>query len=207
MRPGKLLFYNEISKFLNITEYNSVLDAASADFKNINLFLSKNYTGIDINPSLIRDGLKKYPTATGISGDILNTCDLVGQKKYDLCISTHTLSHLSGENILKAITQLIKVNANNGSIIFNIQSHQHLSKNILDLLSENYNNYYYVRYQNLYSRLLEFFFENSQGVFVPGIAGRLLIKISLAYYIEKITSKYNITGNSYLFFGKGLNSD
>ena len=92
-----------------------------------------------------------------------------------------------------------------GSIIIILQSNQHLSNKILDLFKENYQNYYHVRYQNLYTRYIEKLFENSLGVFNPGKIGRLIIKISLAYYLESITSKYNFTGNSYLFFGMGLN--
>ena len=71
MRPSKLIFNKEISKFLSINKYNSVLDVASADFKNINLFKSNNYTGIDIDKDLIFEGLRKYPNAKGISGDIM----------------------------------------------------------------------------------------------------------------------------------------
>ena len=76
---------------------------------------------------------------------------------------------------------------------------------ILDLFKVNYQNYYYVRYQNLYSRYIEKLFENSLGVFNPGKIGRLIVKISLAYYLESLTSRYNFTGNMYIFFGKGLN--
>ena len=205
MRPSKLIFNKEISKFLDINKYKSVLDVASADFKNINLFKSDNYTGIDIDPDLISEGLRKYPNAKGISGDIMDIQNLVRQNKYDLCISTHTLSYLTEENILNAVNHLISVNANEGSIIINLQSNQHLSNKILDLFKENYQNYYHVRYQNLYTRYIEKLFENSLGVFNPGKIGRLIVKISLAYYLESLTSRYNFTGNSYIFFGKGLN--
>ena len=190
MRPSKLIFNKEISKFLDINKYKSVLDVASADFKNINLFKSDNYTGIDIDPDLVSEGLRKYPNAKGISGDIMDIQNLVRQNKYDLCISTHTLSYLTEENILNAVNHLISVNANEGSIIINLQSNQHLSNKILDLFKENYQNYYHVRYQNLYTRYIEKLFENSLGVFNPGKIGRLIIKISLAYYLESITSKY-----------------
>ena len=133
MRPSKLIFNKEISKFLDINKYKSVLDVASADFKNINLFKSDNYTGIDIDPDLVSEGLRKYPNAKGISGDIMDIQNLVRQNKYDLCISTHTLSYLTEENILNAVNHLISVNANEGSIIINLQSNQHLSNKILDL--------------------------------------------------------------------------
>ena len=192
MRPSKLIFNKEISKFLDINKYKSVLDVASADFKNINLFKSDNYTGIDIDPDLISEGLRKYPNAKGISGDIMDIQNLVRQNKYDLCISTHTLSYLTEENILNAVNHLISVNANEGSIIINLQSNQHLSNKILDLFKENYQNYYHVRYQNLYTRYIEKLFENSLGVFNPGKIGRLIIKISLRMIDEKYLFIYKL---------------
>lgn len=110
LRPSKITF-RKIFKFclLKLENYETVLDFACADAKHQVFFRGKLYTGADVNPAAIETNKIKFADQENvdfIQSDLLNLSNQIADKKFDLVVSTHTLSWLNEEQKIIAISNL-----------------------------------------------------------------------------------------------------
>ncbi|MBT5715611.1 MAG: class I SAM-dependent methyltransferase [Opitutae bacterium] len=121
LRPSKLTFRRIFKSCLSaIDKYETVLDFACADAKHQVYFREKSYFGADVNPAAIDANKLKFADQEKVKffhSDLLDLSQEIVDFKFDLVVSTHTLSWLSDEKKILAIENLVSLVEPGGSLL------------------------------------------------------------------------------------------
>ncbi len=189
MRPSKKIFYKKFNSWLGQRRYNVALDAASADFKNASLISFDKYVGVDLDDEQLERGQQHlYPGAISLKADVRKLDSHVPDYSVDLCISTHTISHLVEADVLDFLSSLAKLNNQGGDLLFNMRNDMFEKLNLHQFLRQQYKQVIIHRYRNVFSRAYESFRADETGRFPSET--KLIARISnkLLYLIEKVST-------------------
>jgi hypothetical protein len=206
LRPSKKLFYKKFRSRLSQRHYDVALDAASADFKNASVISANRYVGVDIDDELLECGQQQhYPGAIALKADVRKLDSLVPNNAVDLCISTHTISHLDEVDVLDFLSGLAKLNNQGGDLLFNMKNDLFEKLNLQELFRLRYERVIIHRYRNVFSRAYESFREDETGLFVSET--KLIPRISnkLFYLIENVLTLAGIGDMAFVVCSNSLN--
>ncbi len=162
-RPGKTFLFNKINGILNDSRGRIGLDAGAAGFKNISMFKTDIYVGVDINKEALQLGLSKVGDrdAVGIVSS-LDSLDRINNSSVDVVVSTNTFHQIDHDIQAKAIAQLSQITKINGLFICELLIDDNFDK-LLDILKNNFNDIKIYYYKNLLSQIYEKLMQEKSG--------------------------------------------
>lgn len=133
-------------------QQNIGLDLACSNMGNRELFLTKEYIGLDIDKKSLNEGKKKYPEAKTIVSSIEDIKNI--KADIVLCVQTININTLfETKNTLIAINSMLKTVKKGGSLIFNIGDYNDgliYEKEVDKLLKEQFKVIKKVKYGTFY---------------------------------------------------------
>jgi hypothetical protein len=171
LRPSKKLFYKKFKSWSDQRHYDVALDAASSNFKNASFISADIYVGVDMDDEQLERGQQQlYPGAIPLKADVRQLDCHVPNNSVDLCISTHTISHLVEDDVFDFLSSLAKLNKQGGDLIFNMRNEMFEKLELHQFFRLRYKRVIVQRYRNVFSRTYESFREvvrMKQGFFLP----------------------------------------
>tara|TARA_Y100001958_G_C21037586_1_gene408353 strand:- start:194 stop:745 length:552 start_codon:yes stop_codon:yes gene_type:complete len=155
--------------------FKNVLDAACADAKFRSYFGTSSYTGIDISRERLNSAnalinSKGFANTELIEQDLTNPNGLIFTNKFDLVVSTHTMTNIiSIADKQIASKNLINSINDNGYLI--IQLTDNCLKTVKPILDNNLKLKKHVSYKGAISDILE---KNFSGSFHMSFIGRTI---------------------------------
>lgn len=171
VRPSKTFLFNFLEKKLSKLNLAVGLDAASAGFKNRQMFKTSKYFGLDIDLPALKKGLEKYNFSNtfGILCD-LEKLDLLPGDSVDVLVSTNTLYCLPLEKRIKAIKHFCRLTASSGYLFCQLSVDEELDE-ALEVFGKNFENVKKTYFKNPLSRVYELIFEKNGFLGSHPIAG------------------------------------
>ena len=182
--PYKAAFFSKLNSLIDAVvlsgRVGNALDAASAGFKNRELFHQFRYFGVDLDRGLLEKAHRKYPDDVALLADVTQL-ELV-ENFFDIAVSTHTIEHIrNAEGRMFFVNQLIKSLRPDGVLILGLNHMDTISYGpIVELLKDRFNKVDSWKFNNCLTRFVEtFFLLKIRNKFDGTIIGRV-IKILLS---------------------------
>lgn len=171
IRPAKTFLFDILENKLSRITGDVGVDAASANFKNRDLFKTKLYYGIDLDQSALENGVRNSDkNAFGILANLANL-DMLPDSSADVVVSTNTLYHLPFDARQKAILHLCRITApHNGSFICELPLN-HEFEGLLNKIKQNFKSVKIVYFKNPLSHAYEWIFQRDGFLGSHPIAG------------------------------------
>jgi hypothetical protein len=192
LRPSKQFFYRTVKQWLSHRSYDVALDAASANFKNAAIIKAEKYIGVDLDAAFLKQGSGNHPNSIPLHADVRKLESHISPGSIDLCISTHTISHLNESDVSNFISSLVNLNKTGGDLLFNIDRESFNRLHLEILLRPHYEKVTIRRYRNVLSRAFESSAEDEIGMFESTDKVIYKILIKLLFYGEKLTTTAGI---------------
>ena len=207
MRPSKQFFFRLIANRMRGRNYGTVLDVASAAFRNVALFPADQYVGVDLDLSLVTTGTEAVPGSIGVCCDIRALTDIIPERSVDLVVSTHTLSYVPRIDLVSALQQLINVNSPGGDLLFNLaRSNPHFHE-MVRLAERSYGAVVTVAYRNRISVAFERANETTNGKYRPGTLSKLVERSKILVAFESLTSRLGFGDHGLVIFSVRVGRD
>lgn len=201
VRPSKSFLFDFLENNLKHIHGSAGLDAGSSNFKNLRMFKTKKYYGLDINLDSLRNGLAKYKTENcfAILADLTHLAQLP-TNSLELVVSTNTLYSLDIDKRLMAIKNLSALVSPQGKFILEFSLDKSFNQ-IKDLLTADFKHLQIIYYKNIFSLAYEKIFERHGYLGSHPIAGLRPFRLFawLLSRLEFLTS-FTPRGNQHVIF-------
>ncbi len=212
LRPSKQqFFYYLFQDAAKIPENSWIIDIASYNGQNSDIFKTRNYVAVDINLEILKK-VKNSDYKIGVN--ILHLPFL--KESFDAVISTHTLLHLKFNDRFLAIKELSEIVKPGGFLIFNMPLFDEQGKSfkldrIKDIIGADFAAQRFVKYRGFISRLFEAsIMLGFKGLKKPNlwISRIYMLSAILTFYLEYISQSYKVfSQEAYFCFKKKENKE